>query len=298
MAKTLAVVANPTKLDDTDATREALTEQALASGWDELVWFESTPDDPGAQMAQDALDRGVDLVCALGGDGTVRAVASALVGTDTPLGLLPGGTGNLLARNLDLPLDSIEDALAIALTGHDKRVDVGMVRLDELEPEPFLVIAGAGIDAEVMDTVDEKLKKKLGWLAYAVSGVQFVAERGFQMRLQGVGDGRWHRARSVMVCNCGQLTGGFTIAPEALPDDGVLDVIQLSPRGPLAWLDTIWQIVRRRRDSDNVDHWSTERVTVELHKPVIAQLDGDSTNPVSRIESWVRPGALVVRVAG
>lgn len=291
----LAVVANPSKLDDPAAERSRLEAQAREAGCERFVWLETTPDDPGIAMTRQALHEGAQLVCALGGDGTVRAVGGVLAGGATPLGLLPAGTGNLLARNLDVPLNDREAALAVALGDVVQAIDVGMVSLDDAEAVPFLVITGAGLDAQMMDSVDGRLKQRIGWLAYALSGVQFVAERGFRARVDGAMGGRWHRLRTVMVCNCGRLQAGVNLVPEAHPADGLLDVLELSPRGALAWLATIRDVITRRR-SDHVVHEATERVRIELAKPVIAQLDGDATEPVSTIEAWVEARALHVKL--
>ena len=122
----MAVVVNPTKFDDnkTDKPRAEITAVCAAHGWAEPLWLETTEDDPGYGQAREALAQGVDLVCALGGDGTVRTVGSALVDSGVPMGLLPAGTGNLLARNLSLPV-GLSHGTKVALTGVDSAIDTG-----------------------------------------------------------------------------------------------------------------------------------------------------------------------------
>ncbi len=127
-SRRIAVVVNPTKFADLALVEGQIGKVCVDHGWAEPLMIETTKDDPGVSQGQRALEAGVDVVCPLGGDGTVRAVATALVGTDTPLGLLPGGTGNVLARNLGLPFNKVESALTVVLTGSNRRIDVGLVR--------------------------------------------------------------------------------------------------------------------------------------------------------------------------
>ena len=105
-------------------------------------------------MARQAVAEKVDLVIGAGGDGTIRIVADGLAGTGIVMGLVSAGTGNLLARNLDLPLDEAA-ALEVAFTGHTRSIDLVQVTVDDGEPEHFAVMAGIGVDAVIMDESDQ-----------------------------------------------------------------------------------------------------------------------------------------------
>lgn len=124
-----AVVVNPTKFSDVGRVRRQVARACRKHGWADPLWLETTPEDTGTGQTREAVEAGVDLVCALGGDGTIRTVGAELAGTATPMGLLPGGTGNLLARNLELPIDSLDSCLTVALTGQDMRIDTCLLDL-------------------------------------------------------------------------------------------------------------------------------------------------------------------------
>ena len=271
----------------------------MALGAPAPTFYATTADDPGTGQARQAIADGATVVCPLGGDGTVRAVASALVDGRVPLGLLPGGTGNLLARNLGLPIDDRVRALTVALTGVDRSIDVGEVRFDGGEPMTFLVMAGVGADADTMDNADENLKRVAGWLAYLVSGVSALLKPGFAARV--VADGTRtsaQRCRTVLVGNCGELTAGAQLMPDARLDDGILDVVVVAPRGLVGWAAVVADIATRhhlghpalRRDTG-------ARVDVRLRRPITGELDGDAVGAVRSMVCRVRPGALTVRVA-
>ena len=211
-----AIVVNPTKFDNLEAVRAQVTKACRAEGWAQPLWIETTVEDPGTGQARSAVEQGVTIVCPLGGDGTVRAVAAALVGTETPMGLLPGGTGNLLARNLSLPVDSLDEAVRVALTGQNKRVDVGTLTVEpeDTQEKPkdhvFLVMAGLGFDAAIMAGAPEKLKARVGWLAYTVSGMRNLRGPRFKIRMAIDEQPEFERrVRTVVIGNCGKLTGGL-----------------------------------------------------------------------------------------
>lgn len=293
----VAVVANPTKLDDADATRAELRE--IASRHDaELAWYDTTADDPGRGQTRQALDDGATLVCALGGDGTVRAVASELAGGDVPLGLLPGGTGNLLARNLHNPVDSIPDAFTVALTGRTDRIDVGRVAIDDREPEVFLVMAGLGLDAETMAGTSEDVKAKVGWVAYGLTGIRKLVGDGFDATVTVDGQRRRHRqVRNLMVGNCGMVQGDFEIFPDARVDDGGLDLMVLAPDGLVGWVRALARLVaQRRRGHGDLQHGSGHDIEVAVRRPVEAEVDGDAVGAASHLVFHVEQAVLPVRV--
>src|ERR1700728_3856563 len=153
------VVVNPTKLDDEQAFRKSVRRAMDDHGWDEPLWLETTAEDPGRGQAESAVSAGVELVVACGGDGTVTACAEGVTGTGVPLAIIPMGTGNLLARNVGVPM-GLEEALEVALGGEQRPVDAGRVN-----GKLFVVMAGLGLDARMLDDTTEPLKKRLRWLA-------------------------------------------------------------------------------------------------------------------------------------
>ncbi|MDO5684155.1 MAG: diacylglycerol kinase family protein, partial [Propionibacteriaceae bacterium] len=111
-----AVIFNPTKVERDDLA-QVIDPAASAAGWSESLWLETAEDDPGTGMAKEAVDAGCDVVIAVGGDGTIRSVAEGLRGSGVPMALCPQGTGNLLARNLELTLDNLEESIDAAFNG-------------------------------------------------------------------------------------------------------------------------------------------------------------------------------------
>jgi diacylglycerol kinase family enzyme len=299
-----AIIVNPTKFDNIEAVRTLVTQGCLAAGWDQPLWAETTAQDPGTGQALQAVKDGATLVCPLGGDGTVRAVAAALVGTETPLGLLPGGTGNLLARNLNLPVDSLQAALAVALTGQNKRVDVGRITVDhsgeDERPQEyiFLIMAGVGFDAAIMAGAPERLKKTVGPLAYTFSGVKNLRGPQFKIRMKIDDEPEFsRRARSVVIGNCGRLTGGLVLMPRAQVDDGWLDAVILSPVGVVGWVAVSGRVIsQKRKGHERVDHHRLRSVNIRFDHPEAVQVDGDTIGQARALSATIDPLALVVRV--
>jgi diacylglycerol kinase (ATP) len=297
-----AVIINPTKFGDVDAVRQQVARGLRAKGWAEPMFLETTEDDPGHGQALEALEAGVDLVCSLGGDGTVREVAQALVHTGTPLGLLPGGTGNLLARNLELPLDDLDEALAIALSGVDRPIDVGIVAFDpsgehaKTDEKVFLVMAGLGFDAAMMRGAPERLKNRVGWLAYAVSGARNLRAPRAKARLSAdQGEEVTRRIQTIVVGNCGTLTGGIQLLPDAKVDDGWLDAVVLSPKGIASWTAVAARVLARRGHA-RVERLRCHELSVRVDRPTEGQLDGDVVGTVRAVKIRIDPGALLVRL--
>ena len=239
-----AVVVNPTKVSDIVTFRTRVTRWMTEQGWDAPLWLETTTEDTGRQATVRAVNEGVDLVFACGGDGTMMAVVSGLARSGVPLGVLPAGTGNLLARNLNLP-DDLETAVLTGLTGDDRPVDLGRVSGDDLpDGYHFAVMAGMGFDAALVTDAPTRLKETLGWPAYFVSGFRHLFDRSMRVSLR-IDDGVMlrRRAHTVVVGNVGRLTAGLLLLPDALPDDGVLDVVVIAPGGLIGWFRVARRVV-------------------------------------------------------
>lgn len=288
-----AVVVNPVKVSD--QFRDLLTERLAAAGWAEPVWLETTEEDPGRAMTQQALAAGVDLVVGAGGDGTVRVVADGMAGSGVPMGIVPAGTANLLARNLALPMTEPE-ALDVALARSTRDVDLVRITVDGGRPEHFGVMAGVGVDAVIMDEVNPTLKKAVGPAAYFVAAGKALGRLPMRMDIR-VDGGRVHRRRA-MVCligNVGELAGGIVLIPEASAEDGKLDVYVASPRRFTHWIRLALRVLTRRKQRDDqVDHWQGRKVEVRLTHEDSYQMDGDVAGQCRTLVAEVQPGALRV----
>jgi diacylglycerol kinase family enzyme len=274
------------------------------------VFYETTIDDPGRGQTEQAIADGADLVMAAGGDGTVRMVASVLAGTDTRMGIIPSGTGNLLARNVDIPLEDPAAAMVAALTGKDHRVDVGWLRFGDSRAaalaaprQIFLVIAGFGADAEMIGYTDPRMKRRIGWIAYVFGGVRTILGRSVDVVVELPDRTRHaHKARTVLLGNVGRLPGGFVLMPDATIDNGQLEVVVAGWRGAAGFSQVATQVINPKLvpkvgpKLSTMERYLTTGVHVTTTKAQPVQLDGDTDIAATHLVATVDPGVLRLRV--
>ena len=308
-------VINPSK-PQADQRKRHIREFCEAKGLTQVDFIDTQLDKDGRVCALEALDRGADVVVAVGGDGTVRTVASALSGTGHALGIVPIGTGNLFARNMGIPVDDIDAALTVATSHGSRQVDVGRLTLLDDETtdhgHAFLIIAGIGFDALMIDDTDPELKKNISWLAYFVSGVKnlFAPKYHGDVTITSE-DGSTHTTRGLsfrtfMAGNCGQIPM-FSLMPAASYDDGLLDFEIIDTTGGiLGWAnlfgDVVHQTIIGKPEQNPLSTNSTiEQVQgvsaeITLEQPAKAQVDGDMLPETRHIRFSVDHRALIVRV--
>ena len=292
--KRAAVIYNPTKFDDLSLLRRRVATEVHAAGWRSAIWLETTPDDPGRSMAHRALEAGVDLVMVAGGDGTVRAVSSQLAGTEMPMALIPAGTGNLLARNLSIPLDT-DAAIRLALHGRLTAIDMVTCTFDDGK-ERFVVMAGMGLDAQIMESTDSGLKKVIRSGAYAVAAVQNAVPDPFTATIT-LDDEPPEQRQMVMALmgNVGTITGGMTLFPDATPTDGMVDLLLASPGKVVDWARLGAQILTGQ-EMEGFTLTRARKVRIEVDRPVPFELDGDTAGSTRTLSAEVEEGALHVVV--
>jgi diacylglycerol kinase (ATP) len=290
-----AVIYNPTKVSD---KFHALVEEGLQrNGWSNTLWLETSADDPGRAMTKQAVAEQVDLVIGAGGDGTIRYVADGLAHTGIPMGLVPAGTGNLLARNLNLPLEEVE-AIEVAFSGQVGLIDLVRITVDDRAPEHFAVMAGIGVDAMIMDETDEDLKDKVGSAAYFIAAAKALGRLPVRLKVQL--DNNRPVRRHAMLCvigNVGTLRGNLTLIPGASPHDGLLDLYIASPRRFRHWVKVALRLITRRpKKDDQVDQHIGKTVRIMIDGKDNYQLDGDVVGESTNLFAEIQPGALAICV--
>ena len=311
-----ALVVNPIKTDAAALT-SLLEELSAGAGWAAPLVFETTVDDLGQGATARALESGATAVLVAGGDGTVRAVSEALSGTDTPLTIVPSGTGNLLARNIGLPLDDASAMVQATFGGNHHAIDVGFARLTRADgtsdEHAFVVMGGIGLDAAMIANTSGDLKKRVGWVAYVDGAARsLVGAKPFTIMYQ-VQRRRMHHAQvhSVVFANCGSLPAGLELIPQASITDGQLDIALFQPKGALGWL-LVWRrvawdnsVLRRfragrrilaLRTADNAVRYARgPGIDIATTAPQPVQLDGDEFGEA--VDAVVRVEASALRLA-
>ncbi|MDZ4675515.1 MAG: diacylglycerol kinase family lipid kinase [Gemmatimonadota bacterium] len=293
MARALLIM-NPAAARTTPAAIQTAEAVLRRAGWQTEVLATGGSGD-ARRLAEYGREQGVDVVAVFGGDGTTMQAASALVGTDVALALIPGGTGNILAGNLRLP-KSPTRAAEIVVKGYSRRLDLGRVERPD-GVHYFAVAAGAGMDARVMTETNAAHKRRWGIGAYWGTLMRVLPEiRSISCVITVDGEPFSAEAVVVLVSNCGEVIPPFfRLRSDTSPEDGLLDVT-------VARADSVWQGIRVFREAlrSRAEHTANPamlgfargtEIKVESAEPMPVQLDGDGCGETP-FTATVVPGAI------
>ena len=286
----LFVVLNPVA----GQSNAAEVRQALARHFDPASWqvsiHETKVDEPVDVVVRASVDQGVDMVVAAGGDGTLSAVVDGLANSDVPLGILPTGTTNVVAQELNIPL-KLEKACQLLAGEHKLRA------IDALQfgQQFFVLSVGIGLDALAMQTTSQEDKRRYGKLAYVWGIVKLIM--GIQPHaFTIVADGQKQRVKAadVLLTNVGTLTGPLRWGPHIAPDDGQIDIVIMRARNLIDIFGVVYDILMpgRPRRNRNLRYWSARNsILVFCEQPLPVQGDGDLLgSPPVEVQIW--PGAV------
>ena len=241
------------------------------------------------------VEDGVDLLFVWGGDGTVQRCVDAVLrfgaGDTTAIAVIPAGTANLLANGLGIPMD-VRGAVALALEGARRRLDVGRIN-----GEHFSVMAGTGFDAMLIGAADRGLKDRLGPAAYVWTGWRALGNAAAEVEVTVDGTPFFAgRASCVLVSNIGTLIGGVRAFPDAVPDDGLLDVGVIQAETRSEWLRVLGRAALQRGPSSPLVQATTAKrsVRIRLDRTLPWELDGGERARADRFKIKVLPQAITL----
>lgn len=288
---TVAIVAHRKKgrlLGGLDELRRVLAEHGVI----EPMWIEVSKSRGAPKAARRAVNAGADLVFVWGGDGTVQRCIHALAGRPVDIAILPAGTANLLATNLKIPMN-LFDAVDVGLHGARRTLDVGI-----LESNRFAVMAGVGLDAIMMKEANGRLKDRFGRFAYVWTGMR--AARMEPLQVQVTVDGElWFEGAAVTVLlgQLGNLGGGLIAFPDALPDDGLLEVGVVKSGGVLGLARVLMRVMHGHPErSPFTEMTRGKEIDISLDRATPYQVDGGARKARHRLRASIEPDAISVCV--
>ncbi|EFH87058.1 diacylglycerol/lipid kinase family protein [Ktedonobacter racemifer] len=267
------LIANPTSGSYVDNKKQVdETVQFLqAQGWDAHLQLTQRQGDAG-RIAREAVERNIDVVVAIGGDGTINEVIQELAGSETALGILPSGTVNVWAREVGIPLEN-EAARDILLQGQRRRID-----LSKVDDRYFLLMAGIGLDAEVTHEVEQKPAKKLGVPGYLLVGLwKTLTFKGFRvyLHIDGKKSIKAH-AMQIVIGNTQLYGGAIKYTWQAKCNDGLLDVCIARSQDLInTLLMGIDVLLHRRQRRQWVLYETCKEVEIRTRHAITIQVDGD-----------------------
>jgi diacylglycerol kinase (ATP) len=263
-----------------------------AEGVTDPLWYEVDKSRHAPEGARLAAAHGADVIFVWGGDGTVQRCIDAVGGTGTAVAILPAGTANLLATNLQIPAD-LTQAVRTGLHGSRRRMDTGSVN-----GEHFTVMAGAGFDARMIAGAGRGLKDRLGRAAYLYTGIRNLSANRVKATVEADGE-RFFKGRvsCVLAGNVGQILGGINAFPGARPDDGFLELGVVTAKNPVEWARTFGRLaLGRAGESPFVEVTRGRKFRIRFDRKVPYELDGGARPAVKQMRVKVRPGSVTICV--
>jgi diacylglycerol kinase (ATP) len=255
-------------------------------------WREVKKSRRAPKYARQAAAKGVDVLFVWGGDGTVQRCIDAVAGTDTAVAILPAGTANLLAANLNVPHD-LAGAVHVGLHGDRRRIDTGSVN-----GERFTVMAGAGFDARMISDADRGTKDRLGRVAYVVTGVRNLRARRVQAIVKVDGKRFFEgKVACVLAANVGKILGGIEAFPQAQPDNSRLELGVVTARNPVQWARTFGRLaLGNPGQSPFAKVTRGKKITIRFAEKVRYELDGGARPARRKLRIKVHPSSVTVCV--
>jgi YegS/Rv2252/BmrU family lipid kinase len=268
--------------------REVLAREGIA----DPLWYEVKKSRKAPKYARRALAQGAEVTFVWGGDGTIQRCIDAVAGTEAVLAILPAGTANLLATNLQIPAD-LTEAVRVGLKGERRRFDTGSVN-----DEHFAVMAGAGFDARMIREAGRGMKGRLGRAAYLYAGARNLRARRVRAKIEV--DGRRFfqgRISCVLVGNVAKVLGGIEVFSGAQPDDGLLELGLVTAGNPAEWARTLGRVAQGRAgESPFVEVAQGKQFRIRFDQRLPYEVDGGARSTVKKVQVKVHPGSITICV--